>query len=608
LGERLPEYMVPGQWVMLKQLPLTASGKVDRRALPAPEQRELFSKQYVAPQTATEVTLAAIWAEVLKVEQVGIHDNFFELGGDSIVSIQVVAKASQAGIHLAPRHFFSHQTIAGLATVAGTSFAFENEQGQVSGSVFLTPIQCWFFQRGLVDAHHYNQSVMFEVGPNVDLSLIEPAIQHLIRHHDALRLHFVKNGSSWEQINAVEEQPVFSRIDLSHVSKADRTQSIEAQAAGIQASLNLTDGPLVRVVLLDLGPGESRRLLIVIHHLVIDGVSWRILLGDLETIYRQLSDKQQVQLRPKTASFQHWAKELNEHAHSEAVRLELAYWLSEARRKIESLPVDFSRGANSVASARHVSTSLTTEATQTLLHEVPGVYRTLINDALLTALAQSVAAWTGRTSMLVDLEGHGREEIGSFIDLTRTVGWFTTMFPVLLDLTGVFALDDALKSIKEQLRKIPNQGIGYGLLRYLSGDEMITKQLAALPQAQISFNYLGQLDQMLTDSSLLKHAAESSGPPLSGRQERSHLLDLTGMIAGGRLQITWTYSENVHRRETVERLAQKYMSALQSLINHCKSEKAGGYTPSDFPKAGLSQNELDRLLANVGQLKRSAHE
>jgi non-ribosomal peptide synthase protein (TIGR01720 family) len=283
----------------------------------------------------------------------------------------------------------------------------------------------------------------------------------------------------------------------------------------------------------------------------------------------------------------------------------LDYWLSESRRNIESLPVDFSNAANTVASALHLSTSLTTEETQTLLHEVPKVYGTLINDALLTALAKSLVAWTGRTSMLVDLEGHGREDLGVNINLTRTVGWFTTMFPVLLDLTGVLALEDALKSIKEQLRKIPNKGIGYGLLRYLSGDEAVMEQLASLPQASISFNYLGQLDQMLTKSALLKPAAESSGPPLSHRQERSHLLELTGMIADGRLRITWTYSENVHRRETIERIAQKYIGTLQSLIIHCKSEKAGGYTPSDFPKAGLSQTELDKLLAKVGKVKGS---
>jgi amino acid adenylation domain-containing protein/non-ribosomal peptide synthase protein (TIGR01720 family) len=604
LSERLPEYMVPGQWVVLEELPLTSSKKVDRKALPTTEQSEPAG-EYVAPRTATEEALARIWAQVLELDRVGIHNNFFELGGDSIISIQVVARAAQADIHITPRQLFSHQTVAGLAAVAGISSVIENEQGLVTGPVLLTPIQRWFFDRGLVDAHHYNQSVIFEADPTVDPSLLEQATQNLIRHHDALRMYVVNSGSSWQQINGAERMAVFSQVDLSQVPKTDQAQAIEARAAEFQASLNLTDGPLIRVVLFNLGAGESARLLIVIHHLVTDGVSWRILLEDLQTIYQQLRDRNHVQLMPKTASFKYWAEKLNEHAHSPAIRSELDYWLSEPRRNIESLPVDFSNGANTVASARHLSTSLTTGETQTLLHEAPKVYGTLINDALLTALAQSLVAWTGRTSMLVDLEGHGREEIGVNIDLTRTVGWFTTMFPVLLDLTGVFTLEDALKRIKEQLRKIPNKGIGYGLLRYLSGDEKVVEELASFPQASISFNYLGQLDQVLMNSALLKPAAESSGPPLSHRQQRGHLLELTGMIADGRLQISWTYSENVHRRETIERIAQKYIGTLQSLIMHCKSDKAGGYTPSDFPKAGLSQTELDKLLARVGKAKGS---
>jgi len=627
LKETLPEYMVPSAFVYLDALPLTPNGKVDRRALPAPDQtRPELESAYVAPRTREEKILADIWAQVLGVEQVGVHDNFFELGGDSILSIQVIARANQAGLQLTPRQLFQAPTVAGLAAMAGTGRAIEAEQGIVEGPVPLTPIQHWFFEQELPEPHHWNQALLLEVRQALEPSLLEGAVEHLMAHHDALRLRFTppvppesgkeKGGGEWRQGNAgMDGEVPFICVDLSALPSAEQGPAIEVAAAEAQTSLNLTTGPLLRVVYFDLGAGQPGRLLIVIHHLAVDGVSWRILLEDLQMAYHQLSRGEAVQLPPKTTSFQQWARRLVEYAQTEAVRRELDYWLGilapdrsrtrleqgslSAEHRIARLPVDYPGGENTEASARTVAVSLSAEETQALLQEVPAAYRTEINDVLLTALAQAMARWTGSRALLVELEGHGREPIFDDVDLTRTVGWFTVAFPVVLDLKNADGPGEALKAVKEQLRRVPHRGIGYGLLRYLCQDEEVTKRLQALPQPEIGFNYMGQLDQALPGGSPFGPARESRGPDRSPQGRRNHLLDISGSIAGGQLRLEWIYSENLYRRATVEQMAQDFLEALRAIIAHCRSPEAGDVTPSDFPLAGLDQKKLKKVLAKL---------
>ena len=627
LKETLPEYMVPSAFVYLDALPLTPNGKVDRRALPAPDQtRPELESAYVAPRTREEKILADIWAQVLGVEQVGVHDNFFELGGDSILSIQVIARANQAGLQLTPRQLFQAPTVAGLAAMAGTGRAIEAEQGIVEGPVPLTPIQHWFFEQELPEPHHWNQALLLEVRQALEPSLLEGAVEHLMAHHDALRLRFTppappesgkeKGGGEWRQVNVgMDGEVPFICVDLSALPSAEQGPAIEVAAAEAQTSLNLTTGPLLRVVYFDLGAGQPGRLLIVIHHLAVDGVSWRILLEDLQMAYHQLSRGEAVQLPPKTTSFQQWARRLVEYAQTEAVRRELDYWLGilapdrsrtrleqgslSAEHRIARLPVDYPGGENTEASARTVAVSLSAEETQALLQEVPAAYRTEINDVLLTALAQAMARWTGSRALLVELEGHGREPIFDDVDLTRTVGWFTVAFPVVLDLKNADGPGEALKAVKEQLRRVPHRGLGYGLLRYLCQDEEVTKQLQALPQPEIGFNYMGQLDQALPGGSPFGPARESRGPDRSPQGRRNHLLDISGSIAGGQLRLEWIYSENLYRRATVEQMAQDFLEALRAIIAHCRSPEAGDVTPSDFPLAGLDQKKLKKVLAKL---------
>ncbi len=608
LQDQLPDYMVPAAFVMLEVIPLTANGKIDYRALQTLDiSTNKADKEQVAPRTSTENLLATIWAEVLGLEQVGIHDNFFESGGDSILSIQIVARANQAGLQLTPRLLFQHQTIAELAQVAGTAL-IQAEQGIVTGPVLFTPIHHWFLEQNGQAAHHFNQAVLLAGPTEPNRAWLAEIVQQWLSHHDIFRLRLTRNESDWQatqiDLNSEDSLP-FQVINLSELATHQQFQALETAANQQQASLNLSKGPLLRVILFELGPTTPSRLLIVIHHMAIDGVSWRILLEELQTAYQQLSQDEAIQWPAKTTSFKAWSERLSEYAQSVTVTAELNHWLSFS--EITPLPVDFSpeltssteySTSNTVASSAQITVSLTVEETHALLNEVPSVYNTQINDILLTALVQSLSRWTTNHELVIDLEGHGREDLFENSDLSRTVGWFTSIYPVLLTLDNANSPSDTLKSIKEQLRHIPNRGIGYGLLRYLN--PKTAWQLKMLPQPEISFNYLGQFDNQLSDDILFKMAQENSGKTHSPSEQRRYLIEINGLITENQLQLEWTYSQNRHHRATIEQLAHDFIAALQTLITHCKSQKTGDYTPSDFLSSKLSQNSLDKLMKKLG--------
>ncbi|AFZ30325.1 amino acid adenylation domain protein [Gloeocapsa sp. PCC 7428] len=601
IKQKLPDYMVPSQFLFLKALPLTANGKIDKKALLATDVvRPELQAAFVAPRTPVENALAKIWAELLNLEQVSIYDNFFELGGDSIISIQAIAKANQVGLRLTPKQIFEHQTIAKLALVADSRSTTESEQGLVIDAVPLTPIQHSFFAQNLPEAHHWNQSLLLELQQDIEPNILQQAIQCLLAHHDALRLRFRPTANGWESFNAgIEAEVPFTKFDLSELALEQQKVVIEAKATELQASLDLSNGSIVKVALFDLGSQQNNRLLFIIHHLAVDGVSWRILLSDLQTAIEKLQQNQTIQLPAKTTSFKQWSERLQEYANTKTLHAQLDFWCSELRKQVSPLPVDYVGGLNNVSTSKTFSVFLNETETQALLQEVPAKYHTQINDVLLTALARTFAAWTGEQTLLVNLEGHGREDIFTDVDLSRTVGWFSTVFPVLLNLENSATVGDALKAIKEQLRSIPNRGFDYGVLRYLCSNT--AKNLAAIPQAEVCFNYLGQIDQVLQESSLFKLASESSGTERSPLASRRHLIDISGFVSRGCLQLNWTYSTEIHKHSTLSSLADKFVQALREIISHCQSADAGGYTPSDFSKAKVSQKDLDFLLAKINR-------
>jgi len=607
---RLPEHMVPAVFITLDALPLTAHGKVDRNALPDPKTFHASTAElYAAPQTPTEQTLAEIWCKVLRLDRIGIHDDFFRSGGDSILSILVVARAAKAGIRFTTRDLFQHPTIAGLASLA-PSPAPSISQCAMNGAVPLTPIQHWFFDRELPNPHHFNQSVLLEVSPGLSIDILRRAIEQLVAHHDALRLRFTQeqpgDPASWRQTHAGPEgTAIISEVDLAGIAATEQQATIATLAEEAQSGLNLSNGPILRGVLIRFSNNSPNQLLLAVHHLVVDGVSWRILLDDLSTICRQLASNEPVQLPAKTASFKDWATHLRDYCTSETLTAEADYWLSRPEGTV-SLPIDFSSqpDASTVGSAARVRAVLNRRSTSALLHEVSETYRTQIDDLLLTALVQACAGWTGSRSLLIDLEGHGRpggrseDNFLNEMDVSRTVGWFTSIFPVHLELESQ-SPGMALKAIKEQLRRVPNRGVGYGVLRYLSPNIALRTQLAALPLPQLSFNYLGSVDGIASEP-FLGVASETPGTEISPASKRTYLLEVLSQVKDGCLQVEIIYSNALHRRTTIQNLADNILECLESLLDHCLSPNAGGFTPSDFPEAGLSQEELDRLVADLG--------
>lgn len=585
LKAQLPDYMVPAHLIVLASMPLTANGKLDRRALPEPDP-EANRQAYVAPRSELEHSLASIWCAVLNVEQVGLDDNFFELGGDSILSIQVVSRARQAGIHFSPRDLFQHQTVQSLAAVATRSERVIAEQGLLTGPSGLTPIQHWFFDTDIPARQHWNQALVLKPLQLLDPHRLEQALLAVLEHHDALRLSFTPRDAQWHAEHlGVPEGGVLLQAQVRDM------QACTALFTDTQRSLDLAQGPLLRALLVD-GPQGQQRLLITIHHLVVDGVSWRVLLEDLQNVYRQLSAGQSVSLPAKTSALRDWAARLQAYAHSESLREELSLWQAQLAGPAVALPVQRPQGTLRNCDAETVSVRLDAERTRQLLQQAPSAYRTQVNDLLLTALARVLCRWSGQASALIQLEGHGRETLFDDIDLTRSVGWFTSAYP--LRLTPQAEQSDSIKAIKEQLRGVPHKGLGYGVLRYLA-DDLCKQSMAALPSAQITFNYLGQFDQSFGTEALFHPLEESAGLAHDPDAPLPNELSIDSQVYGGELVLRWTFSRERHDQQVIRDLAEAYLAELHSLIAHCLQDDAGGLTPSDFPLAHLTQVQLDAL-------------
>ncbi|NOK20265.1 non-ribosomal peptide synthase/polyketide synthase, partial [Corallococcus carmarthensis] len=601
MRQRVPDYMLPSVFVPLDALPLTLQDKVDRKALPAPKGQRASRREFIAPRTRREQALAQVLAQVLRVDRVGLDDNFFALGGDSIISLQVVAKARQAGVRLQVKDLFQHPTLGALAAVAKDGEAPVAEQGPVVGEVPLTPIQVDLFEREPTYPHHFNHALLLKARQPLKPDLLQQAIQVLVTHHDALRLRYVRaEDSTWRQQGVApgDAPPVLLQVDLSMLPQEARPAAMEREAARLQADFALATPPLVRVALFQFGAGEPQRLLIIIHHLVVDAVSWRILVEDLEAAYLQLQSARAPALPAKTTSFQSWARRLEQHALSEALGAQEAFWREALRGDVAPLPVD-GPGPYTYASRAAVAVELDAEETRQLLQETPTGWRARIDDVLLTALARTLGAWTGKPDVLIDLEGHGREELFSDVDVSRTVGWFTSVAPALLRLPSGGSLGDGLRAVRDSLKAWPGRGIGFNLLRHLGPPETRAR-LAALPRAQVSFNYLGQLDGTAAASTLFTMSDEPLGPIVEPRAVQPHALAVDGSVLQGRLRMTFGYSHRKHHEATVRTLAERFLQTLRELIAQRHSEDARRRTPGDFPLARLSQPALDAVLAAQG--------
>ncbi|WP_410592315.1 non-ribosomal peptide synthase/polyketide synthase [Amycolatopsis sp. lyj-23] len=596
LRATLPDYLVPSAFVPIDAIPLTPQGKVDRRALPAPDAPSDGGRTYVPARTAVEHQLVAIWSEVLGQDRIGVEDNFFGLGGDSILSIQVVAQARQAGLRLTSRDIFLHQTIAGLATAVQPAAVHAPAAGPVAGPAPLTPIQHWFFATH-GPLNHFTMSQLLELPAAVDQQALRTALDAVVAHHDALRTRFFTVDGQWRQEVLPEPPTGILRIrDLASFGDAGQRAGIEAAAAQVRAGLDLATGALIGAAFLARGT-RPPLLFVAAHHVVTDGVSLRLLLGDLETAYNQVVAGAPVRLAATATPFTQWAHLLEQHVRAGGFDDDLEHWTRVASRVPAALVADHA-GAGTTGSVRTLTVTLGAEDTDALLHRVPAAYRTQVNDVLLSALGRALADRTGEDGVLVALEGHGREDVLDGVDLSRTVGWFTTQFPVALDLPPSGDWGATLKAVKEQLRAVPRRGLSYEALRYLGEPGAPGHALQAFPLPQICFNYHGRWDAQGVADGLFRGRHDSPGADIAPDEAGTYQLDVTGVVESGELSLSWSYSDRVNDEDTVRDLAEAMLTALREIVAHCARPGSGGRTPSDFPLARLDQAAVDRLAGD----------
>lgn len=583
--------MIPAHFVLLEKWPLTPSGKLDRRRLPEPEEVSLGADvDYAAPKTPLEEKLVEIWEAVLGRKPIGIHDDFFMIGGDSIKAIQVASRMNQAGYRMGMRDVFRNTVISELALQLRKSGVFA-EQSAASGTLPLTPIQAEFFKRSPPDPHHYNQAVMLYSKDGFEEDALRLVFAKIQEHHDALRTTY-KKGKTGEIIQTIHgvDYPLSLRVeDLRNQSNA--SEALELLTNELQASIDLESGPLMNVGLFHLEDGD--RLLIVIHHLVIDGISWRILFEDIETLYQQHRKGEPFSLPLKTHSFKTWAEKLSQYANSSSHLLsEKPYWSQLESAAVPRIPRD-SDGDNIVKDTAVLSFRLSEEETTQLLTTVHEPFGTEINDILLTALGLGICKTYGYHQVLIALEGHGREDILDGVDISRTVGWFTTVYPVVLDFSFIDTARQIIE-VKENLHRVPNRGINYGVLKYLTNPQY-KEEMDFKLNPQVSFNYLGQFDSDVEGKSF-GIARESVGNTRGKNQQREYELDVSGIISGNQLAISIAYSEKQYSAETIETLLENFKKELTAIITFCVTQEKKELTPSDMDYKNLSIEELDTIF------------
>ncbi len=592
LEKTLPAYMIPSYFVRMEKLPLTPSGKTDKNALPDPADAGMDSgTEYATPRNEAESAIITVWSDVLGRKQISLYDNYFAMGGDSIKAIQVVSRLLGIGWKLEMRDLFRHSTAAELAPYI--SRARESAvQEKVSGTVPLTPIQKWFFEEVKPAPHHYNQAVMLKGKPCFEEKALQTALNALWNHHDTLRMQYVMSEETLIQRYADTGPSLyFEIVDLRETEQAD--SEMEAHADALQASTDMEKGPLMRTALYRLE--DADRLLIAIHHLVTDGVSWRIMLEDLAGAYEQVLEEQSVLLPLKTDSFRTWAKKIHEYSRSRSLANERDYWYRMAAAPPVPLPSDItSLSPLLFPRSSSVSTEFSEAETDMLLTGVHHAYNTRIDDLLLAALAKAVRAWTGKNETLILLEGHGREDVIRDADVSRTVGWFTSIYPVRLTLPETEDPGQEIREIKETLRRIPKKGIGYGILRYIAGD----KELSRSQWPEICFNYLGQFDEA-TEAERFSVSAKSPGQTTAPNQKQLHALDINGIIIKKQLSLSVDYDSTRFLESTVLRFLGNFRQALLKLCEHCRNRKEEEKTPGDFIYSDISTEEFGNILEEL---------
>ncbi|MBN2534005.1 MAG: amino acid adenylation domain-containing protein, partial [Spirochaetales bacterium] len=583
----LPSYMVPAYFIHLDSFPLTGTGKIDRKRLPAPASLFKREAEYEAPVTEIEETLVHVWEEVLGIVGIGINDNFFQIGGDSIKSIQISSQLQKYGFKLNVADIFENPTIRALAPLI-VSTTDKIDQGVVTGTIKFIPIQKWFMESKISNKHHFNQSVLLHSKNRIDHNAVIRVFETIVEHHDALRIVLSGNDDFLvnKDVNDIAiDLPVF---DVT----GDIPGCIKQEGTRLQGSINLHNGPLVKSALFKTNEGDY--LLIVIHHFVIDGISWRILLKDFITGYYQAISGNKIQLQEKTHSFKKWSQVVEEYSHSSLLKTEIPYW-KDICNKARHLPLDSEIKNRYVKDFSLCRIEFDENETRDLLVNTNRAYNTTINDILISALSLAFKEWKGVFSIALTMEGHGRERITGDISVNRTIGWFTIQYPLVIDARQ--NLDVHIKMIKETVHGVPNKGMGFGVLRYLSDlkdDERILLNI----KPDICFNYLGQFDAVDENGSF-SFSSYDPGDNRSREGELLYSLDINGMIMNDRLSLSIGYCRNEYTPDEIENFCKLFKKCLLDITTHCRKIEKTVFTPCDFGAGGLGFPDLEKINASI---------
>ncbi|WP_321834708.1 non-ribosomal peptide synthetase [Clostridium butyricum] len=594
LGKTLPGYMIPRHFVEVDKMPLNSNGKIDRKQLPSIEISEEISQNYVAPRNEIEKALVSGWESILCKNKIGINDNFFDLGGDSIKAIQIIAKLKKSNLKLEMQNIFIYQTVAELSEIAVYDVS-KSYQGSIIGKVGFTPVQKWFIENNFENTDHWNQGYVLYKKDGFDSNVITDVLDKIVVHHDALRMIYDLENKIQVNRDINETAYEFRIFNLSDDDNIDSkiNESIEL----LQSKISLTNGILIQVGLFKTKDGDH--LSIIIHHLVVDGISWRTILEDFTTAYYQRLNNEDIILQDKTISYQEWSLKIDEYANSNNFKHEIDYWKSVEKIKLDDFKFKGYGEISKNKDSQIISSYLEEDITNKLLEEAHKAYNTEINDLLLSALGLAFNEWCGVKNIAITLHGHGREQIADNLDISRTVGWFTSMYPVVLEMSTPDNISNQIKTTKEYLRRIPNKGIGYGILKYIykSVEEAIPEFTL---KPMISFNYLGQFDNNV-ETKLFDVTPIAQKYCVSSECSRPYIFDVSVMLADKKLNVNISYDERKYLKSEIEDLVALYLKYIIEIVEHCVGKNETELTLSDMSNKEISEDDFENILELINE-------
>ncbi|WP_291560027.1 MULTISPECIES: amino acid adenylation domain-containing protein [unclassified Clostridium] len=580
----LPKYMIPNNFVYIDKLPLTLNGKVNYDLLPEPE---IAKKEFIKYTTLVEKELVKAMEEILGVENISMNDNYYQLGGDSIKAIQISSKLKNVGLDIKVKDILAYDSIEEIAaSIEESKVDMTISQEKKEGIIEKTPIIEWFFNQDFKNQNVYNQYVLLEYNEKLDISKVVGAVDKLTEYHDGLRINYDrKNNKLYYNNGHLNKTSAIQYFDLSQYSYEEQSRSIKKLIDEAGVNFDIENSLLFNVTIINLGE-ETQAILFTSHHLIVDGISWRVILNDFITLIEQMNDEVEVKLPMKTHSFKDWAKALNDYSKKDFSE-EKNYWQGILNKEV-NFPVDYIEGKDRVKTSNILSIELDEETLVDLTKKTNEIYNMELNEALTIALVFVINDLTKKDEVIIELERHGREAINECIDVSRTVGWFTSMCPVYFKVEHEDRANN-IKSLKEQLRKIPNKGFNYGILNFLN------KEFKEQANKYIRFNYLGDFDNIVNKEKINLSNIEFG---LNSDEDNSltALIDIAAMIVNKKLKITAEYSRNRFNDETVQKFIESYIDTLKLILDQCFNKESKEFTPSDFDDVEISQEDLDSLF------------